>query len=296
MTASVLLAVMAAFCLGLAALLQQRAASSQSPHPPLSPLLIRHLLEDRVWIFAVGVMVLGYGCQAAALGLGQLSVVEPILAGYLVVAFLIAWLWTGLHISRRSVAAAVATSLGIATFVVVADPRSGRGQAAGASWTMVLLGLSVVLAGGAVLGSRLSSKSRAAVLALVAGIALGCSDALTKQTLSSFSQEGVGAFATWPVYLLVAVGAVAFLAQQSAYHAGPLASSLPVLSAIEPLVGVLLGVVLFQESPRAHGLLSLSALILALLAMGWGIRQLGRQSLAVSAAEAPAPSRDAVET
>ncbi|MHB8394593.1 MAG: DMT family transporter [Candidatus Dormibacteria bacterium] len=212
------------------------------------------------------------------------------------VAFVIAWLWAGLGVNRISLAAALATSLGIATFVVVADPRLGSSQAGRGSWVLIMAGLAVVLGVGAVVSSPLAPKGRAAVLALVAGIALGCSDALTKQTLGSFSQHGMGALADWPVYLLVLVGAVAFLAQQSAYHAGPLASSLPVLSVTEPLVGVLLGVGIFEESPRAHGMLPLMALALALLAMGWGMRQLGRQPLAGSAGETIRPSADAIET
>ncbi|MHB8394594.1 MAG: hypothetical protein ACYDC5_08850 [Candidatus Dormibacteria bacterium] len=73
MTASVLLAVTAACCLGLAALLQQRAARAQPPSRPFSPKLIRQLLGDGSWLLAVRIMVLGYGCQAAALGLGQLT-------------------------------------------------------------------------------------------------------------------------------------------------------------------------------------------------------------------------------
>ena len=282
---SVGLAAAAALLLGLAAAAQQRAAGAQPPHRPLSVLLVWGLLRDRAWLLAVALMVLAYGLQAAALGEGGLALVEPILSGYLVVALL-----AGAFLSRRlltlgELAAAVGASSGIALFLVQLSPGQGARSAPGQSWAEILTLLALVLLAALPLVWRASGSSRAVLLGALAGITLGASDALTKQTIAVVATHRLGSLATWEPYLLLVVGALGFLLQQSAYHAGPLRSGLPPVSILEPVAGTLLGMLAFHESiaPGASPLFLLAAVALML----WGVQRLARSDLVATGARAP---------
>ena len=81
-----------------------------------------------------------------------------------------------------------------------------------------------------------------------AGLVFGIQDALTRQTLEILSANGVGAmFTTWAPYALVGAGATGIWLMQSAFNSGPLTLSLPAISAGEPVVGILLGVLVFGD-------------------------------------------------
>jgi hypothetical protein len=54
-------------------------------------------------------------------------------------------------------------------------------------------------------------------------------------------------FTTWAPYALVGAGATGIWLMQSAFSAGPLQLSLPAISAGEPVVGILLGVLVFGD-------------------------------------------------
>jgi hypothetical protein len=66
--------------------------------------------------------------------------------------------------------------------------------------------------------------------------------------LSSHIGSGLGAvFATWSLYVLLAVGAATMLLAAHALAAGPLAASQPGFTVLDPLSAGLLGVFLFAE-------------------------------------------------
>jgi hypothetical protein len=81
-----------------------------------------------------------------------------------------------------------------------------------------------------------------------AGLVFGIQDALTRQTLEILGSNGVAAmFSTWSPYALVGAGATGIWLMQSAFSSGPLQLSLPAISAGEPVVGILLGVLVFGD-------------------------------------------------
>jgi hypothetical protein len=94
-----------------------------------------------------------------------------------------------------------------------------------------------------------------------AGLVFGIQDALTRQTLEILSSNGVGAmFTTWAPYALLGAGATGIWLMQSAFSAGPLTWSLPAIAAGEPLVGILLGVLVFGDRVQvSQGELALQA-------------------------------------
>jgi hypothetical protein len=81
-----------------------------------------------------------------------------------------------------------------------------------------------------------------------AGLVFGIQDALTRQTLEILEANGISAmFTTWAPYALVGAGATGIWLMQSAFNSGPLPLSLPAIAAGEPLVGMLLGVLVFGD-------------------------------------------------
>jgi hypothetical protein len=97
-------------------------------------------------------------------------------------------------------------------------------------------------------GRRHPGRLRAMLTGTGAGLVFGIQDALTRQTLEILSANGVGAmFTTWAPYALVGAGATGIWLMQSAFNAGPLPLSLPAISAGEPVVGILLGVLVFGD-------------------------------------------------
>jgi hypothetical protein len=97
-------------------------------------------------------------------------------------------------------------------------------------------------------GRRRQDRGRAVATGAAAGLVYGIQDALTRQALEALQSGGIsGMLATWAPYALVGAGAIGIWLMQSAFSAGPLQFSLPAISAGEPLVGILLGIVVFGD-------------------------------------------------
>ena len=100
--------------------------------------------------------------------------------------------------------------------------------------------------------------------------------ALVKLTVDQLQNRGiVEVLDGWYLYALLGVGLLGLLLVQSAFQAGPLALSLPALSAVEPIASSALGVILFGERVRSDPL----SLVLELAAGGlilFGIWTLAR--------------------
>ena len=108
-----------------------------------------------------------------------------------------------------------------------------------------------------------------------AGLVFGIQDALTRQTLQALHHFGfAGLPLHWPPYALVGAGALGIWLMQSAFSAGPLNVSLPAISAGEPVVGILLGVIVFgdrvQDTPGELAIYTggLAALVAGVIMVG----------------------------
>ena len=75
-----ILAVSAACCLGFGFVLQQNAAQRAPLSDFLSPRLLLDLIRVPRWLGGLGLMIVGMVLGAVALGRGEISLVEPLLA------------------------------------------------------------------------------------------------------------------------------------------------------------------------------------------------------------------------
>jgi hypothetical protein len=160
-------------------------------------------------------------------------------------------------VKRRDWLAAVAMSAGIGLFLRLASPSGGRLHAPGAWWwlaglsTLGIVLLALVLAIGPGHLPKTSRSRQAALLGAATGISWGFVAAVIKE-LSSYLGDGTGAiFANWSPYVLVVVGAATMLLASHALAAGPLATSQPGFTILDPLSASLLGMFLFREHIQA---------------------------------------------
>src|SRR5215471_3431703 len=105
---AVLLALAGSAALAVAAVTQQRAASRLARRP--------------AWLAGLAAVVAGFVLQAAALGLGRLVVIEPVLASGLLFALVLAARRDRRRLRRAEWAAALAVSAGLAVFLAAGQP------------------------------------------------------------------------------------------------------------------------------------------------------------------------------
>ncbi|GGR78664.1 hypothetical protein GCM10010269_17340 [Streptomyces humidus] len=237
------LAVSAACCLGFGFVLQQNAAQRAPLGDFLSPRLLLDLMKVPRWLGGIGLMVAGMGLGAVALGQGEISLVEPLLATNLLFALALSRHQTKQPLGRQGWSGLLLLAGGVTAFIVAGQPRGGTAVANPLRHWLIIgvtVGLALLLTAYAK-RSRLSSGPL--LLALAAGLLYGVQDALTRISGQRFGAGGLGELLTgWQPYAVVALGVTGLVLVQSAFETAPLRMSLPALTAAQPLAGILCGV------------------------------------------------------
>ena len=279
----------AAVFIAIGFVLQQHAAAEEPPEERLSFRLLTHLVRRPVWLAGIASMIAGQLLGAYALSRGSLALVEPVTAANLLFALPLAAVWHRRPICRRDWAGAAAVLVGLSAFVAAGDPYGGTTAGVdSSSWIEALGTIAAVVALLVFSGRRLRPTSEPVRLAAAAGTLFGVQDALTQRTELAARGGLLHMATTWPVFLLLTVGIIGLLLNQSAFEAGPLSRSLPAVVAGEPVTGIALGVGLYHEH-LARGFPWVMIEIAGLLVMGWGVLQLAGSSVVA------APPRVAAE-
>src|SRR5690242_17797421 len=177
---AVLLALAGSACYAVAAVTQQGAAAHLAAGRAFDPVVLARLGRRPAWLAGLAAVIAGFALQAAALGLGRLVVIEPVLASGLLFALVLAARRDRRPLRRAEWAAALAVFAGLAVFLAAGQPTGGQrtagvavlGVAAGVA--AGLTGLSVILAG------RFAGPRRALLFGVGGGVAAGATDALVK--------------------------------------------------------------------------------------------------------------------
>jgi drug/metabolite transporter (DMT)-like permease len=248
------LAVLAALLFAIASVAQRGAAADVPDDEARGGRLILRLVRSpRWWAGTVGDTG-GFVVQAAALGVGSLLLVQPLLVTTVLFALPLEARLTGRRIGRAEVRWALVLVAALALFVVVGEPTAGADRAPFGAWLPSLVVLVVVLAGCVLLAGRKRGPRRAAMLAVSTGLAYGLVAALTKSVVDALGDGVLELITSWETWALVAAVVGGTFLQQTAFGAGPLAASLPAVTVGEPVVAALLGVVVLGEQVRADGL------------------------------------------
>jgi drug/metabolite transporter (DMT)-like permease len=283
------LAFGAAVCLGMAAVLQQRAArTAVAPHPA-HPALFTQLLRRPVWLAGVLAMVAGYALQAMALGSGRITLVEPVLVCSLILGLPLSALWLRQRLTLRDWLSAAAVAMGVGAFLLVGRPRGGADDAPADRWMLALCAVGAAAIVVIMLGATRRTGWRPLGFAVAGGLGLGLADAITKPVVLALSASPWQLLTSWEPYALIAIGGLAFFLVQAAYHSGHIARSLPAVTVLEPVTASLLGVALFEERVRS-GSPELALETVAVFVAAVGVFMLARSPLIDSEPQDHVPS------
>lgn len=280
---AVLLALAGGLCYATAAVLQQRVAAQQPAELALSPRLIVRLAHRPLWLLGIGFDVSAYAFEAAALGVGSVVVVGPVLVSSLIFAIPLATIGRRAKVTHRDMSAAVMVVIGLSVFVAVGEPRGTSSTASTAGWALAGAFVAVIATTGVVLGRRArTAPERALRFGLATGALYALTAVLTKATVDLFDHGVVASLGHWQPYALVTVSVAGLVLNQSAFQAGHLAASLPAIAVTNPVLASLLGVVLFGDRFAASGAPAVTATALAVTAMVVGTLRLARSPLVTS--------------
>ena len=290
---AVLLALAGSGCYAVASVTQQGIAVRLPTRRAFDPAVLLRLARRPAWLAALAVVIAGFALQAAALGLGRLVVVEPVLPTGLLFALALAARRDHRPLRRADWAAAVAVVAGLAAFLTAGHPAGGQHTAGAAALGVVtaaaagLIGLCALLAG------RFPAHRRALLLGVGGGVAAGGTDALIKSVTVLAAAHQLAVVADVRLYLLLGLGVLTFTIQQNGYRAAGLAAFLPAFAVFEPVIGSVLGLIVYHER-LSDGPVQIVIELAAGAAAIWGIARLAATE-AVNVAQPPAepvpPSR-----
>lgn len=282
-----------ALLLALASVLQQRAASQVAPHKSMRWSLVTDLLRRPLWVLGVVADIAAYLLQFLALRRGSLLVVQSILVTGLLFAIPLGAAMSHRRLSRQDWIGTFAVVAGLVVFLATAEPTPGRPHPSPMGWVILLS-----LVGGTVAALVLSApsehgKGRAMFLGSACGILFGLNAALTKACADLLDHGLERLIVSWQLWVLVAAAAYGFLLSQSAFQAGPLEASLPVLTISDPLISAGIGLGFLHEAVTDRP----GALVLELIGvtmMAIGVIMLARSPLILAGAadSGPGPPAD----
>ncbi|MEF3121338.1 DMT family transporter [Kocuria flava] len=248
---AVVLAVASALCLAVGTQQQGAAVADRVPGR-LSPRALPALLRSPRWLLGLGLLGAGTALNVTALGLATVTVVQPIGVVALVVTTLLHARHRRLRINRRTWAAIGMCTAGGAVFVTCAvsatDPARAISRWAEHTVVLALVVLVCVL-GTAALLFRGSLGGTFYVVG--AGILYGFVAVLVRLTLTRI-QGSTGGPLDDVNWAAVGVGAAAAVLGgwfvQSAFAGGPPDVVIAGLTVLDPMVGVLLGMLVLGEA------------------------------------------------
>jgi drug/metabolite transporter (DMT)-like permease len=270
---AVVLAIGSAAVFALGTVLQQRVVMDAPEARQASAEILFKLIRHPVWVGGIAAYGIAFGLQAAALGDGRLVVVQPILATTIVFALPLGVWLSAQKITRRDVVAAFVVTVGLALFLLLADPSGGRQDAPIGEWIVagaVVVGIATALV---LAGLARAGALRAALLGTASGLLFGLVSALTKGAVEVLQDDGADVLLNWHLYALLVVGFAGMTITQLALQTGILPPAVATSSIFNPAASVVLGLTLFEEQVH-HSTLGRIGAVLALLAMFGGIAAL----------------------
>lgn len=270
-------ALSAGLCYAVASVFQHKVAAAAPAHMSLRPGLILEVMRHPIWLFGIALDFGAYFLEAAALANGSVVLVQTLLVSGLLFALPLSAIGRTTRPRSRDWGAALVLAIGIAVFLGVGEPQGGNASATTMEWLLAFGFCLSIVAGAVILTRNARPHNRALGLAVATGACYACTAVLTKQVVDLLDDHTFfEIFGRWPVYALAAFAVAGLILNQSAFHAGHLAASLPALAVTNPLLSSILGIALFEEQLQAHGILQYTITALAVVAMLIAVIQLAR--------------------
>lgn len=273
---AIALALVTAFLYALSNVLELTEAEQVPDEYALRVGLMTRLVRRPRWLLGLLSDVFGYISQAGALALAAVVFVEPILALAIVFSLLLGAAMTKRRLRPGDWLSAAVLSAGLALFLYEVSPRGGhdftptdRALIAGPIVAAVVLACITC-------ARPTRGAPRAALLGIAAGISFGAAAVLTKGVVH-YLGEGVFAWVPhWESYALALASIGGVIIGQSAFQTGALAASVGATESTAPISAAILGLVLLDERVSFKSAFEVSAVVVSVIMVLFGIAQLAR--------------------
>jgi multisubunit Na+/H+ antiporter MnhG subunit len=287
------LSLAAAVLFATAAFLQQqgiRATLGPEIGLPVLQSLTR-FVRHPVWIAGWCTNLVGFMCQAAALHLGAVALVQPLLVTQLLFTLFLVSMRYRRRPDTRALLGSAALCCGLVVFLTVdgAAPLSGEPDRPRVLLAVVAAAGLVVLLVSSTAGHH--GLKYVALPAVAAGICFALSAVFMKLTADDLLARGVAATARdWPGYCLAISTVCGLLIEQAAFASGPLTWAVAAMNITNPLVSYAIGVLAFDVSiPTDPGSLARVAAAGLLIVVGVsGLSHVAQRGMAVRPSDVPA--------
>lgn len=251
---------------------------------------------DRTWAIGAVVALGAFGLQLAALVLGTVLLVQPLIVLSVLFELLIQMWWTRLRPSGVQWRNAVLVAGGVGVFIAFARPVPARIGPQEWILDLVILCLFALLIVLYLIARRRSGTLSAVLFGTISGSLFGLVSVQINSLTNPF-RGVVPTLATVTFWACLVAIVLAVLAQQRSFAKGALEASYPAMVAGEPVVAIVLSMAVLGEKFSSHALGSYVG-IAGLLAMIVGVIGLARATarteieLGSRTAGSDAPLRD----
>jgi drug/metabolite transporter (DMT)-like permease len=241
------LAVLAAATNAVGSVLQRRASLHRTAGSTAWRGLVE-LLRRPGWSAGIAAHVVGFVLQGVALGLTQITVVQPLLIAELPFTLVLSALAFRAPLGRRASTAIAVTAAGLALFLFSLSPTSGHSLTTPLAVWLVGLGAGTALVIALiVLAVRSTTHRRALFFGVATGTTYGLNAALLTGVAVAYGHGWGAVFGAWQTYGVLIGGTVSFVLLQQALQAGDLLAAQPGITLANPLLALLWGFVVFGE-------------------------------------------------
>ncbi|MBB2893688.1 DMT family transporter [Flexivirga oryzae] len=271
-----LLACAAAFAFALSAMLEQRAATQATRSHSLETVhgfsaFVRALVRRKLWLTGFVINNVGFLIQAAALHLGSVALVQPVMVSQVLFALLLTGLGSRLRPSARDWCYVLCICAGLIVLLSVsgAAPLHGTPNRELVIWVLLAMAALVVLLVGSARGQQ-DARIASMLLAIAAGVCFAGNAVLTKLTVEDLFGPGVLHTALdWPGYSLAVATASGLLIEQAAFAHGTLPWAVAAMSITNPVISYLAGIFGFHVAiPHTAGALAAVSVTAVLIGIG----------------------------
>jgi len=251
MLASLIAAIVAALCYGIASVMQAVAVREASNRPPgdaaggVDPGLVPRMLRQWRFVASLCLDTLGFIAQLVALQRLPLFAVQAMVAANLAVIAVVASLVLGVTLSWREWAAVIGVVAGVGLLGSSAGPEGAT--AAGTVFKLALIVATACLALCGVAAARLRDPMRTLLLGVVAGFGYGVVG-IAARVLNGF--EPLVLLRDPAAYAVIAAGIVSFVFYATALEGGSVTVATAAVVLAETLPPAIIGVIYLGDKTR----------------------------------------------
>lgn len=239
------------------------------------PPAVASIVAQPVFVLALVFDAAGIGLQIAALKVGSLALVQPVLSAALVFSIGLNHLIDRTRVTSRELLYGTLLISSLATFLLISKASAAEGSAAigerGPATALAVAG-ALIVGGGYLLTRAMAAKIRARTMAVGVAAIYATTAGLMKSVTNIAQLRGLEALLlSWQLWVLLAIATLGLVLNQRAFGLAPLTVTLPVIASLDPLFSVLIGVSVYGETLRSTPLallgeiVSLGVLLLAII-------------------------------